>query len=79
MFYIQENNLKKNKEILNLNKKIKILSIFSSIILNKSFLKSLEYRCYNFHPGILIDPGKKIVCLEQSTILKDKLVLRSIK
>lgn len=63
MFFSRKQFKKKNKEILNLNKKIKILlSIFSSIILNKSFLKSLEYRCYNFHPGILpFYPGKNCV------------------
>lgn len=45
---------KKNSEIIKLNKKTKILlSIYSSIILKKGFLKSLKYRCYNFHPGIL--------------------------
>ena len=62
-FYSKIQFKNKIKEILKLNKKSKILlSIYSSIILNKKFLKSLNYMCFNFHPGILpFYPGKNCV------------------
>ncbi len=62
--FYSKRQFKLNKaEILKLNKKCKILiSIYSNIILSKEFLKSLNYKCYNFHPGILpFYPGKNCV------------------
>ena len=63
IFFSKKDFLKKERIIIKINKKCNFLiSVYSSLILSKSFLKSLNYQCYNFHPGILpFYPGKNCV------------------
>lgn len=62
-FFSKKEFLKKEKKIIKLNKRCNfLLSIYSSLLLSTKFLKSLNYQCYNFHPGILpYYPGKNCV------------------
>ena len=62
-FFSKKKFLKEEKKIIKINKKCNFLiSIYSSLLLSKNFLKSFNYQCYNFHPGILpFYPGKNCV------------------
>ena len=61
--FFSKKNFLKRKKIIKINKKCNFLiSIYSSLLLSKNFLKSFNYQCYNFHPGILpFYPGKNCV------------------
>tara|TARA_B100000787_G_scaffold167627_1_gene154780 strand:+ start:2514 stop:3380 length:867 start_codon:yes stop_codon:yes gene_type:complete len=61
--YLNSYQFKKKKiTFSNKNQKLFLISIFSNLILNKSFLKKFGKNCFNLHPGILpYYPGKNCV------------------
>ena len=62
--FINSNSFKKLSKHIKFNNKKKyvLISIFSNLILNKSFLKKFKRRAYNVHPGLLpYYPGKNCV------------------
>lgn len=63
-FFITSDKFKKNEKNIRFikNKKYYLISIFSNIVINSSFLKKFKGRAYNFHPGLLpYYPGKNCV------------------
>ena len=61
--YLNSHQFKKKKITFpNRKQKFFLISIFSNLILNKSFLKKVGKNCFNLHPGILpYYPGKNCV------------------
>ncbi len=54
---INEIKYKNNKDIEYI-----LISIFSNLIIDKKILKKFNYKCFNFHPGLLpLYPGKNCV------------------
>ena len=61
--YLNSDQFKKKKiTFSNQKQKLFLISIFSNLILNKSFLNKFGKNCFNLHPGILpYYPGKNCV------------------
>lgn len=61
--YLNSHQFKKKKiTFSNRKQNLFLISIFSNLILNKSFLKKVGKNCFNLHPGILpYYPGKNCV------------------
>ena len=58
------NNYRINKIKYKNNKDVEyiLISIFSNLIIDKKILKKFNYKCFNFHPGLLPSyPGKNCV------------------